>query len=91
MKKVRIDCLQYANWSLKVFEQMREGGLDAVHVTIAYHENFRETIQNLEKWNSLFYNYQNLMRTIFYRRDKKTKQQFSLGFKTHHLSKMISG
>ena len=26
---------------------MRAGGLDAVHVTIAYHEGFRETILNL--------------------------------------------
>ena len=26
-----IDCLQYANWSEKIFRQMREGGVDAVH------------------------------------------------------------
>jgi membrane dipeptidase len=50
----RIDALQYANWSEKIFEQMREGGLDAVHVTIAYHENFRETVANMERWNSYF-------------------------------------
>lgn len=50
----RIDCLQYANWSEKIFRQMREGGVDAVHVTIAYHENFRETVLNIERWNSRF-------------------------------------
>ena len=50
----RIDALQYANWSEKIFRQMREGGIDAVHVTIAYHENFRETVANIEQWNSLF-------------------------------------
>ena len=50
----RIDCLQYANWSEKIFRQMREGGLDAVHVTIAYHETFRETVQNIEGWNRRF-------------------------------------
>ena len=33
---------------------MREGGVDAVHVTIAYHENFRETILNIEAWNRWF-------------------------------------
>ena len=54
MDQVRIDCLQYANWSLEVFEQMREAQLDAVHVTIAYHEGFRDTVLNLEKWNQLF-------------------------------------
>jgi membrane dipeptidase len=33
----------------KIFRQMREGGVDAVHVTIAYHENFRETVLNFER------------------------------------------
>lgn len=50
----RIDNLQYANWSEKIFRQMRAGGLDAVHVTIAYHENFRETVLNIERWNRWF-------------------------------------
>ena len=49
-----IDGLQYANWSEKVFRQMREGGVDAVHVTIAYHENFREAVANVERWNRWF-------------------------------------
>ncbi len=50
----RIDALQYVNWSEKIFRQMREGKVDAVHVTIAYHENFRETVANIETWNSYF-------------------------------------
>lgn len=50
----RIDNLQYANWSEKIFRQMREGKMDAVHVTITYHENFRETVANVEKWNRWF-------------------------------------
>ncbi len=49
-----IDCLQYCNWSEKIFRQMREGGVDAVHVTIAYHEMFRETVANIEQWNRWF-------------------------------------
>lgn len=49
-----IDNLQYANWSEKVFRQMQEGGVTAVHVTIAYHENFRETVANVEMWNLWF-------------------------------------
>ena len=57
----RIDCLQYANWSEKVFRQMREGGVDAVHVTIAYHENFRETVLNIEKWNRWFEQFPDLI------------------------------
>ncbi|MBY0134767.1 membrane dipeptidase [Paracoccus yeei] len=45
-----VDAVQYANWSERIFRQMREGGVDAVHVTVTYHETFRETVQNLTKW-----------------------------------------
>ncbi|MGI9462696.1 MAG: membrane dipeptidase [Aestuariivirgaceae bacterium] len=58
---IRIDNLQYANWSEKIFRQMREGGVDAVHVTIAYHENFRETVLNIEKWNRWFEQFPDLI------------------------------
>jgi microsomal dipeptidase-like Zn-dependent dipeptidase len=51
---MRIDGLQYANWSEKIFRQMREGGVDAVHVTISYHERFRDTVLNFERWNRWF-------------------------------------
>ena len=57
----RIDALQYANWSEKIFRQMREGGVDAVHVTIAYHETFRETVLNVERWNRWFEQYPDLI------------------------------
>ena len=56
-----IDNLQYANWSEKIFRQMREGGVDAVHVTITYHENFRETVANVEKWNRWFEQFPDLI------------------------------
>ncbi|WP_342075207.1 membrane dipeptidase [Yoonia sp. SS1-5] len=58
---MRIDNLQYANWSEKVFRQMRAGGLDAVHVTIAYHETFRETVLQIERWNRYFEEYSDLI------------------------------
>lgn len=60
-RSYRIDCLQYANWSESIFRQMREGGVDAVHVTIAYHEDFRETVHNIEQWNTLFERYPDLI------------------------------
>ena len=56
-----IDGLQYANWSEKIFRQMRAGGVDAVHVTIAYHESFRETVLNFEAWNRWFELYPDLI------------------------------
>ncbi len=56
-----IDGLQYANWSEKIFREMREGGVDAVHVTISYHENFRETVLNMEQWNRWFQQFPDLI------------------------------
>ena len=49
-----IDGLQYSKWDRSVFEQMRRGGLNCVHVTIAYWENARETLSNIGNWNLLF-------------------------------------
>jgi microsomal dipeptidase-like Zn-dependent dipeptidase len=48
---IAIDGLQYSNWSRQIFEQFRRGGLSAVHVTIAYWENARETLSNIGRWN----------------------------------------
>ena len=56
-----IDGLQYANWSEKIFRQIRAGGVDAVHVTITYHESFRETVLNIERWNRWFERYPDLI------------------------------
>ncbi|GHA44646.1 membrane dipeptidase [Amylibacter ulvae] len=61
MSGFRIDNLQYANWSEKIFRQMRAGGLDAVHVTIAYHETFRETVLQVERWNRYFEQFPDLI------------------------------
>jgi len=40
----RIDNLQYCNWSREIFEINREAGLDAIHVTVVYHEDFDELL-----------------------------------------------
>ena len=50
-KPILIDNLQYANYSPALFDEMAEAGLSAVHVTICYHENFRQTVENMISWN----------------------------------------
>ena len=50
----KIDNLQYCNWSRKIFETNRAAGLDAVHVTIVYHEDYDELIIELNKWEKIF-------------------------------------
>ncbi|MFD2191914.1 dipeptidase [Pistricoccus aurantiacus] len=49
-----VDGLQYSNWSREIFEQMREGGVDAVHATLVYHETTRDTLSRLGEWNRRF-------------------------------------
>ena len=57
----RIDNLQYCNWSKEIFQINNEAKLDAVHVTIAYHEDFDEVKKNVEIWNKHFQEYKNLI------------------------------
>ena len=70
-----IDGLQYANWSEKIFRQMRAGGVDAVHVTITYHETFRETVLNIERWNRFFEQFPDLIFQGFTADDISTARQ----------------
>ncbi|MBS3804249.1 MAG: dipeptidase [Oleiphilaceae bacterium] len=49
-----VDGLQYSNWSREIFQQMREGGVDAVHATLVYHETCRETLYRMGEWNRRF-------------------------------------
>ena len=50
----RIDNLQYCNWSREVFEINREAKLDAVHVTVVYHEDYHEFLNKISEWDDLF-------------------------------------
>ena len=80
-----IDCLQYCNWSEKIFKQWRDSNLTAVHVTISYHEQFRETVSNFEQWNSWFEKYHSLIMPAFYAEDveiakKQNKTAVIFGF-----------
>lgn len=59
-----IDGLQYSNWSREIFEQMREGGVDAVHATLVYHENTRETLSRFGDWNRMFEQHADLIRPV---------------------------
>ena len=59
-----IDGLQYSNWSEALFRQMREGGLSAVHATIAYHETARETLSRIGEWNRRFEAWPELIRPV---------------------------
>ena len=60
-----IDGLQYSNWSREIFEQMRAGGVTAVHATLVYHENTRETLTRFGEWNRRFEQYADLIMPVY--------------------------
>lgn len=59
-----IDGLQYSNWSRQLFEQMIQGGVDAVHATLAYHENCRETLLRFGEWQRRFEQHSDLIMPV---------------------------
>ena len=50
----KIDNLQYCKWDRSIFEINREANLDAVHVTVVYHEDFDEFKIKLLDWEKNF-------------------------------------
>ena len=50
----KIDNLQYCKWSREVFQINRDAGLDAVHVTVVYHEDYDEFLKKVSEWNTHF-------------------------------------
>ena len=90
----KIDNLQYCNWSRKIFETNRAAGLDAVHVTIVYHEDYDELLVELNKWEKIFEANSDLIflgkdLKILKKQSLKTKLQFFLVFKIVHQLRMI--
>ena len=57
----KIDNLQYCNWSREIFQINREAGLDAIHVTIVYHEDFDELKTVIKNWENHFSNNSDLI------------------------------
>ncbi len=64
----KIDNLQYCKWSRKIFQINREAGLDAVHATVVYHEDFDEFLERIKEWNNFIKENSDL---IFLGRDYK--------------------
>jgi len=61
MNNYRIDNLQYCNWSKEIFKINNEAKLNAIHVTIAYHEDFNEVEENVKIWNKYFKEFKDLI------------------------------
>jgi microsomal dipeptidase-like Zn-dependent dipeptidase len=77
--KYRIDNLQYCNWSRDIFQINREANLDAVHVTVVYHEDYDEFVQRTKEWKNFFNENSDL---IFLGRNFKDIEKANLEKKT---------
>ncbi len=59
-----IDGLQYVNWNRVLFEEAKLGGVNVIHVTIAYWENKKEVIENINTWGRRFIEHSDLIMPI---------------------------
>jgi microsomal dipeptidase-like Zn-dependent dipeptidase len=84
-----IDGAQYAKWDRSVFQEMRDGGVTCVNVTIVYWETARETLSEIGKWNRLFEQNADLImqaRTADDVRRAKTQNKTAITFAFQHCS-----
>ena len=75
-----IDGLNISKWSRKIFEEMREGGLDVVQCTCSVWDNFKETMDNIALWKQWFKQNDDIIMQIYSTEDiVKAKQQGKTG------------
>ena len=72
-----IDGLQYCNWSEKIFRELKDSNVTAIHVTISYHEQFRDTVSNFEQWNKWFEKYPSLIMPAYFAEDVELAKQLN--------------
>ncbi len=90
----RIDNLQYCNWSRDIFKINRDAGLNAVHATVVYHEDYDEFLIKLKEWDNLLNENSDLIflgKTFedIIKQSQKIKLQYFLAFKTVLQLRMI--
>jgi microsomal dipeptidase-like Zn-dependent dipeptidase len=59
-----VDGLEYSNWDRALFQELKLGGVTAVHATIVYWEDARQTLALLADWNQRFREHGDLIRPV---------------------------
>ena len=54
--QIIIDGLEYCNWNREIFEELRHGGVTAIHATLVYWENTEESFAKIKEWDQLLLN-----------------------------------
>jgi membrane dipeptidase len=64
-QSIIVDALNYSNFSNgELLSKVRGAGVTAIHVTLAAFENFRETINNISRWNDSFERFGDLIMPV---------------------------
>ena len=50
---ILIDGLEYVNWNRDLFEKAHAGGLTAIHATLVYWEDTKESFEKINHWDNL--------------------------------------
>ena len=80
-QRIVIDGLQYCNWNREYFQSLKDSGVTAVHATMVYHENARETLSRFAEWNLRFEQHADLIMPIYSVADiEVAKMQNKVGF-----------
>ena len=56
-----IDGLEYCNWNREILEDLWNGGITAVHVTLVYWENTEESFKKINEIEQLIQNNQDII------------------------------
>ncbi len=59
-----VDGLEYSNWDRELFLELKAGGVTAVHATVVYWEDARQTLGLLADWNRRFLEHGDLVRPV---------------------------
>jgi len=72
---VVVDALEASNWDLDLIEELAAGGVTAVHVTLAFWEDARATLDNIGRWHRLFERHGDLVMPVRTAADIETAKQ----------------
>ena len=79
---ILIDGLEYVNWNRDLFEKAHAGGLTAIHATLVYWEDTKESFDKIDYWDNLIQSNSDILvhvkkssdiLVIFEKNDKKSQ------------------
>ena len=70
-----IDALEASNWDRGLLEELRAGGVTAVHVTLVFWEDARATLDNIGRWHRLFERHGDLVMPVTTAADIETAKK----------------